>query len=114
MAIAVAGKTAKSMWKERQGLAEVSAPLLYRDRFYIVKDGGIATLALMTGVLAWRTAAGALSVRESLETTMILGLPMWITYAVLAPGLALTAVIALVQMGLHWQSREEHPGVSAS
>ncbi|HUG26397.1 TRAP transporter small permease [Piscinibacter sp.] len=62
---------------------------------------GSLLLALMTGVLAWRTAVGAISVRDSFETTMILGLPMWITYAVLAPGLALTALIALVQMKLH-------------
>jgi TRAP-type C4-dicarboxylate transport system permease small subunit len=63
----------------------------------------------MVGVLAWRTAAGAVSVREAFETTMILGLPMWITYAVLAPGLALTAVIALVQVKLHLQGRAPHP-----
>lgn len=62
---------------------------------------GSVLLAFMAGVLAWRTAAGAVSVREAFETTMILGLPMWWTYAVLAPGLALTAVIALVQVKLH-------------
>ena len=62
---------------------------------------GALLLAFMGGVLAWRTAAGAVSVRDSLETTMILDLPMWLTYAVLAPGLALTALIALVQVKLH-------------
>jgi TRAP-type C4-dicarboxylate transport system permease small subunit len=75
---------------------------------------GALLLSLMVGLLAWRTAAGALSVHDAFETTMILGLPMWWTYAVLAPGLALTAVIALVQMVLHWRGREEHPAVSAS
>jgi TRAP-type C4-dicarboxylate transport system permease small subunit len=49
------------------------------------------------------------AVRDAFETTMILGLPMWITYAVLAPGLALTAVIALVQVKLHLQGRGPHP-----
>ena len=34
---------------------------------------------------------------EAGETSMILGLPMWWTYASLAPGLALTALVALVQ-----------------
>lgn len=58
---------------------------------------GAALLAAMTGVLAWRTAVGAISVHDAFETTMILGLPMWISYVALAPGLALTAVIALVQ-----------------
>jgi TRAP-type C4-dicarboxylate transport system permease small subunit len=70
-----------------------------RERTQQVLDAiGALLLTLMVGLLAWRTAAGAIAVREAEETTMILGLPMWITYAVLAPGLALTAVIALVQM----------------
>lgn len=71
---------------------------------------GAFLLALMVGVLAWRTAVGAFAVYEAEETTMILGLPMWLSYAVLAPGFALTAVIALVQVGLHLQGREIHPG----
>jgi TRAP-type C4-dicarboxylate transport system permease small subunit len=67
-------------------------------------DGiGTLLLALMTGLLAWRTAAGAVSVYGASETTMILGLPMGHTYAVLAPGLALTAVIACVQTLQHWR-----------
>lgn len=72
---------------------------------------GSLLLALMVGVLAWRTAAGALAVHEAGETTMILGVPMWIAYAVLAPGFALTALIALVQIKLHLAGRAEHPMV---
>jgi TRAP-type C4-dicarboxylate transport system permease small subunit len=72
---------------------------------------GSLLLAAMVGVLAWRTAAGAVSVREAFETTMILGLPMWWTYAVLAPGLALTALIALVQIGGHLAGRAPQPHV---
>lgn len=59
--------------------------------------GGLL-LAVMVGLLAWRSAVGALAVHEAGETTMILGLPMWIGYAALSPGLALTALIALVQV----------------
>lgn len=58
---------------------------------------GALLLALMVGLLAWRTAVGALAVREAHEATMILDLPMWWTYALLAPGLVLTALVALVQ-----------------
>jgi TRAP-type C4-dicarboxylate transport system permease small subunit len=61
------------------------------DRF------GALLLGVMLGLLAWRTGVGALAVSEAGEQTMILGLPMWWAYAVLAPGLALTAVIAVVQ-----------------
>jgi len=69
---------------------------------------GALLLALMVGVLAWRTAAGALAVYEAEETTMILGVPMWIAYAVLAPGFALTALIALVQIKLNLHGQAEH------
>lgn len=58
---------------------------------------GAVLLAAMCVLLSWRTAVGALAVREAGETSMILGLPMWWTYASLAPGLALTALVALVQ-----------------
>ncbi|WP_378235016.1 TRAP transporter small permease [Aquincola agrisoli] len=69
-------------------------------------DGlGSLLLAAMVGVLAWRSAVGAASVAEAQEQTMILGLPMWWSYAILSPGLALTAVIALVQAVLHWGGR---------
>jgi TRAP-type C4-dicarboxylate transport system permease small subunit len=36
-----------------------------------------------------------------METSMILGLPMWWVYASLAPGLALAALVALVQAVMH-------------
>lgn len=71
-----------------------------------VLDGiGALLLALMCALLAWRTGVGALSVKEAMETSMILSLPMWWAYASLAPGLALAAVIALFQAGLHFRGR---------
>ena len=66
---------------------------------------GSLLLAVMVALLAWRAGAGALSVYAAHETTMILGLPMWITYAVLAPGLALTAAVAVVQAWQHWRGQ---------
>lgn len=61
-------------------------------------DGaGCWLLVLMYGVLAWRTAVGAVAVKAAGETTMILSVPMWWAYASLAPGLALAAIIALIQ-----------------
>ena len=70
-------------------------------------DGvGAIALAAMTALLAWRTAVGAVSIHEAGETSVILGLPMWWTYAMLAPGLALTAFVALVQAGLLFSGRD--------
>jgi TRAP-type C4-dicarboxylate transport system permease small subunit len=62
-------------------------------------------LAVVYVLLAWRTSAGALSVREAGETTMIISLPMWWAYASLAPGLALAALIAVLQGWLGLTSR---------
>jgi TRAP-type C4-dicarboxylate transport system permease small subunit len=65
-------------------------------------DGvGAVLIGVMCVLLAWRTGVGALSVRDATETSMILGLPMWWVYASLAPGLALTALIAFAQATLH-------------
>ncbi|TDP63227.1 TRAP-type C4-dicarboxylate transport system permease small subunit [Roseateles toxinivorans] len=70
-------------------------------------DGvGSLLLAVMVGLLAWRSGAGALAVGEANETTMILGLPMWVSYAALAPGLALTSLIALLQVFTGVEVRE--------
>jgi TRAP-type C4-dicarboxylate transport system permease small subunit len=69
-------------------------------------DGlGALLLALMCALLSLRTAAGALAVSQAGETTMILGLPMGWTYLMLAPGLGLTAIVALwqAQRGLRGQ-----------
>jgi len=54
-------------------------------------------LAVMCLLLSLRTAAGAQAVHGAGETTMIIGLPMWWAYVMLAPGLALAAAIALWQ-----------------
>ncbi len=61
------------------------------DRF------GALVLAVVMGLLAWRTGVGALSAHSSQTTTMMLGFPEWIVYTAMVPPLALTAVIALVQ-----------------
>jgi len=63
----------------------------------VLDSAGALLLAAMCALLAWRTGVGAISVYEARETSMILGLPMWWVYASLAPGLALTALVALVQ-----------------
>ena len=58
---------------------------------------GCLCLTVMYGLLAWRTGAGAVAVREAGETSMIISLPMWWAYAALAPGLFFAGLIALMQ-----------------
>ena len=69
-------------------------------------DGiGAVLLALMCALLAWRTSVGAVSAYESHDSSAILELPGWIMYAGLAPGLALTAAIALWQAAAYFAGR---------
>ena len=67
---------------------------------------GALMLTAMVALLAWRTGSGAISVKDAGETSIILGLPMWIVYAVLAPGFALTGLISLYQAAMHFLGRE--------
>ncbi len=58
---------------------------------------GAALLAAALGLLTWRTAIGGMSAWSSQSTTMMLGFPEWIAYALMVPPLALTTLIALWQ-----------------
>jgi TRAP-type C4-dicarboxylate transport system permease small subunit len=70
-------------------------------------DGlGCVFMALMYGVLSIRTLYGALAVHGAHETTPTLDLPMWWSYACLAPGLALACIIALVQTWMHFSQQD--------
>ncbi len=52
-------------------------------------------VAVMMALVAWRAGVGAWSAQQNGETTMILGFPIWWSYAAMTPGLALTSVVAL-------------------
>jgi TRAP-type C4-dicarboxylate transport system permease small subunit len=58
---------------------------------------GAFLLGAMYGLLAWRTLVGAIAVKEAHEMSMILSIPNVYVYALLAPGLALAAIIAFAQ-----------------
>jgi TRAP-type C4-dicarboxylate transport system permease small subunit len=58
---------------------------------------GAFFIAAMLGLCAWRAALGGLSSFNSKSGTMMLGFPEWIVYCLIAPALALTALIALAQ-----------------
>ena len=52
---------------------------------------GSLIYGLIGAVLAWRSLAGALSVREAQETSVILGWPVWIAQILMVPGFVLMA-----------------------
>ena len=66
---------------------------------------GALLIAVMFALLAWRSGVGAFAVYQAGETSMIRSLPMWWVYACLSPGLALAALIALLQAALLLQGK---------
>jgi TRAP-type C4-dicarboxylate transport system permease small subunit len=64
-------------------------------------DGlGSLMVGLFGALIAWRTAAGALALKEAGETSAILSWPVWIPQMLMVPGFALMAVAGFY-MALH-------------
>jgi TRAP-type C4-dicarboxylate transport system permease small subunit len=71
-----------------------SGAVLHRwlDAFAHVVAAGVLAL------LAVRAAWGVESLRAAAETSMVLGVPLWLAYAPMVPSLALAALIALLRL----------------
>ncbi len=52
---------------------------------------GSLLVGLFGALIAWRTAVGALAIKEVGETSAILGWPVWVAQALMVPGFALLA-----------------------
>jgi TRAP-type C4-dicarboxylate transport system permease small subunit len=68
---------------------------------------GAVLMALVTGLVGWRTAVGATVVYANGETSMLMGVPIWISYAMMAPGFMLTAVVSLHAAFEYWRDSAE-------
>ena len=61
------------------------------DRF------GCLLMAIMFFAVGWRAVVGALDLRQSGETSMLMGFPIWIGYAGMVPGVLVAGLVALAQ-----------------
>jgi TRAP-type C4-dicarboxylate transport system permease small subunit len=61
------------------------------DRF------GSLLMAVMYFTVGWRTFVGALGISQTGETSMLMGVPTWIGYAGMLPGVFVAGVVALAQ-----------------
>jgi TRAP-type C4-dicarboxylate transport system permease small subunit len=75
---------------------------------------GSALVAAFGALLAWRTAAGAATVHAAEETTMILGLPLWLGQALMVPGFVLLALAGLYRVAEHVQHMRHPPSCVAA
>jgi TRAP-type C4-dicarboxylate transport system permease small subunit len=62
---------------------------------------GSLLVGLFGALIAWRTAAGAWSLKDVGETSAILGWPVWVAQALMAPGFVLLAAAGLYMAVLH-------------
>ena len=65
---------------------------------------GLGTLlyTLAMALVAWRLVAGGLAARDSQETSVLMGFPIWVAYLLMVPGVALAAVIGVYHTAWHW------------
>jgi TRAP-type C4-dicarboxylate transport system permease small subunit len=68
---------------------------------------GALLVFLVTGLVGWRTAVGATVVYANGETSMLMGVPIWISYAMMAPGFILTALVAAHAAWEYWRESNE-------
>lgn len=74
---------------------------------------GALLLALVMGLMTWRSAIGGLNAWNSQTGSMMLGFPEWIVYTGIVPGLGLTALIALLQAVLGFDALRRGEGAAA-
>lgn len=64
---------------------------------------GSLLVGLFGALIAWRSAAGALGLREFGETSPILGLPMWWAQMLMVPGFVLLAAAGFYMAVQQWR-----------
>ena len=68
---------------------------------------GALVLAAVMAVLAWRAAAGMLSVKAAGEVSMIVGFPIWVGYAAIVPSLALASLAGIATALEAWKAARD-------
>lgn len=72
--------------------------------------------SLLVGIfgvlISWRNAAGALSLKESGDTSTILGWPVWIAQMLMTPGFLLLALAGFYMMAYHLNNHQRNRAAS--
>jgi TRAP-type C4-dicarboxylate transport system permease small subunit len=58
---------------------------------------GSALAGVVFFLMAWRAGVAVAEMRRAAETTMVLGIPLWVPYAAMVPGLALAGIMGVTQ-----------------
>lgn len=64
---------------------------------------GSLLVTIFGALIAWRTAVGAIAIKEVGETSAILGWPVWIAQALMVPGFAMLAAAGAYTCAMHFR-----------
>ncbi|MEI8323860.1 MAG: TRAP transporter small permease [Betaproteobacteria bacterium] len=67
---------------------------------------GSSLVGVVGALLAWRTLAGAISLREAGEVSAILGWPVWLAQLSMVPSFALLALAGFYMAQQYWAQRK--------
>ncbi len=68
---------------------------------------GAVMLGLVFVFLAWRVTIGGINAYNAGSQTMLMGFPEWIVYAAMVPPFIVTAIIALTQAAVGFESLQQ-------
>lgn len=74
---------------------------------------GSFLVGLVGALITWRAGAGALSIKDAGETSMILGWPVWVAQVLMLPGFLLMALAGFYMVGVHWRLSLAKGGAAA-
>jgi len=70
---------------------------------------GSLAVGLFGALIAWRSFAGAITVKDAGETTMILSLPLWVGQMLMVPGFVLLAIAGFYMAVQHLRAARRDP-----
>ena len=73
---------------------------------------GALSLAFAMAIFAWRTVVGTISVMNAGETSMIIGMPLWWTYAGMAPCFMLATLASVALAVKLWRGEVQAGGAT--
>jgi TRAP-type C4-dicarboxylate transport system permease small subunit len=94
-AVAIAFFLPYCQWRRANIIVDFFTSRASRRTQALLDAFGAFMYALVLGVVAWRGAVGAVAIRATNETTMIMGVPLWYGYGLMVPALALAAIVGL-------------------
>lgn len=74
---------------------------------------GSLLVGVFGALITWRATVGALAIREAGETSLILGLPVWISQILMVPGFLLLALAGFYMVGVHLRLSTPTDGATA-